>query len=335
MRDICWIFPWIEENIQIPLSVLIRKIQANPNKKIIIFNPEEHDVFWHQLRDNRVSIEKTLKKCNSSLEIWLGVFDFKLEDSKRIKFFNWPLHLLYSTCTTEGMQTQEEKNIDKLGVSLNNVPHDFRCEFVDKLAKYKILDSCYFTWHEDNVKKLPYKFQHWKPVKSTLAEPEDLGFTNGNWDQYHVPAEFHSGLIHFINESTVDKLDISEKTWLAILHKKPFVIAGAKHIHKVLEDLGFKNYTQLYNFDFDSYDSYSDRVENICAQSAKYIGKDYQQIYHDLMPTINHNYNRLMEIFTKNEGVPKQLFEYLEGEVPNYLDGPKYQAIKSNLDNTK
>lgn len=331
MHNIYWIFPWVEDDIQIPLANLLRRIKANPNKKIVIFNPEEHDVFWHELRDNRKAIEKTLKKFNSTIEVWLGVFDFRLEDSKRIKFHNWPLHLLYSTCTTEGMQTQEEKNIDKLGVSLNNVPHNFRCEFVDKLAKYKILDSCYFTWHEDKIKKLPYEFQYWKPVKSTLEEPEDLGFINGAWDQYHVPAEFHNGLIHFINESTVDKLDISEKTWLAILHKKPFIIAGAKDIHKVLEDLGFKNYTDFFDFDFDNFESYSDRVESICEQSAQYLGNDYQSMYDNVSPTITHNYNRLMEIFTTNEGVPKQLFEYLDNP-PDYLNGPKYHAIKSNLD---
>lgn len=322
-------FPWEQEYILTPFETLQKLIEDNPNKKIVLYNPEEHDTFHFELQQNRNLIETNLQTNNTTLEVWLGDFGFNLEDSQHIKFINWPLFLLYSTCTTTDLKYQEEKVIDKLGVSLNNMAHSYRCKFIDKLAKYDVLDDMYYTWH-DIYTEGPYDFKHFEPRIVTLDEDEDLGFVNGNWDQYHVPSQFHKGLIHVINESTVSKLDISEKTWLAILHKKPFILSGAKGIHGILTDLGFKNYTDMFDYSFDELDDYDARLESIASQVAKLKGQDYQKLYNSQLETINYNYNRLMEIFKNNEGVPTILYDYI-GKT-EYLTSPVCLGIKQNLD---
>jgi hypothetical protein len=325
-------FPWTADYVLTPLHILKKLILSNTNRKVVLFNPEEHDTFHEDLSNSRKEIEKLLKKHNCTLEVWLGDFGFQLKSSKRLKFINWPLFLLYSTCTTEGMIFEDEKSIDKLGVTLNNIAHDFRCEFIDTLAKYNVLEDMYYSWHDEYTIK-NYTFKYFKPKKVLLEQYEDLGFTNGAWDQYHVPKVFHKGFIHVINESTVDKLDISEKTWLAIIHKKPFILAGAKNIHSVLTDLGFKLYTDLFDYDFDQLDDYSARLESICSQVAKFKGKNYQDLYDSQLETIDFNYNRLMEIFKTNEGVPEQMFEYIG--ITDYTDSPIYNGIQENLDKYK
>jgi len=332
VNDKFFYFPWEQEYILTPLDTLLDLIKNNSNKTIVLYNPEEHDTFHNELQQNRELIESTLNKFNCKLEVWVGDFGFNQQDSNNIKFINWPLFLLYSTCTTTNMMFEENKIIDKLGVSLNNLGHDFRCQFIDKLAKYNVLDDMYYTWHHTYTGP-SYAFKYFKPKVVRLKEESDLGFKGGTWDQYHVPREFHKGLVHVINESTINKLDISEKTWLAIIHKKPFILSGIKGIHQVLTDLGFKNYTDLFDYEFDNYDDYDARLESIGSQLAKLKGKNYQKLYNSQLPIIEHNYNRLMEIFTNNIGVPETLYDYI-GTL-EYFDSPVCQGIKENLDKLK
>ena len=295
---------------------------------VVIFNPEEHDTFHLELQNKKENIELICKENNVTLEFWLGDFGFKLEDSERIKFVNWPLFLLYSTCSTTDAVYQEEKTIDRLGVSLNNIAHPFRCLFIDVLAKYQLRDDMYYTWHNEIYPQGMYDFEWFTPKSVRLEENEDLGFVNGSWDQYHVPKEYHCGLIHIINESTINKLDISEKTWMAIAHKKPFIISGIEGIHQVLVDLGFKLYTDLFDYSFDNDPSYFKRLESIAQQVKKLQGKNYQDIYESQKETIEFNYNRLMYIYKNNIGVPKELYNYIG--VEDYTTSPVYQAIQEH-----
>lgn len=328
MQDFKMYFPWTMENICLSIRDIVVLVKTNKNKKVVIFNPEEHSTFNPELQENRKKIERLCDENNVTLEFWLGDFGFNLKESKRIKFVNWPLFLLYSTCSTVGAVYQEEKTIDRLGVSLNNIAHDFRCEFIDTLAKYELLEDMYYTWHNDNYPSGSYDFKWFKPKSVRLSEDEDLGFVNGSWDQYHVPKEYHNGLIHIINESTIDKLDISEKTWQAIAHKKPFILSGIKGIHQVLVDLGFKLYTDLFDYSFDSDPSYTNRLESIAQQVKKLQGQNYQEIYESQRETIEFNYNRLMSMYKNNVGVPNELYNYIG--VEEYTTSPVYQAIQEH-----
>lgn len=328
MQDFKMFFPWTMENICLTVRDITVLVKKNQDKKVVIFNPEEHSTFNPELQNHREKIEQLCEENNVVLEFWLGDFGFDLEESKYIKFVNWPLFLLYSTCSTVGAIYQEEKYIDRLGVSLNNVAHDFRCEFIDVLAKYQLLDDMYYTWHNEFYPSGGYDFKWFTPKVVRLSEEEDLGFVEGAWDQYHVPKEYHQGLIHVINESTVDKLDISEKTWQAIAHKKPFIIAGIEGIHQVLVDLGFKLYTDLFDYEFDSDPSYSNRLESIAQQVKKHQGKNYQQLYESQKETIEFNYNKLMHMFENNVGVPEELYNYIG--VEDYTSSPVYQSIQQH-----
>jgi len=324
-------FPWTMDNICLSLRDILVLVKKHKDQKLVIFNPEEHSTFNLELQENRKKIENLCAENNVVLEFWLGDFGFNLTDSENIKFINWPLFLLYSTCTTTDAIYQEDKQIDKLGVSLNNIAHDFRCEFIDVLAKYNLLDDMYYTWHNNNYPTGMYDFKWFVPKTVRLDEYEDLGFVNGTWDQYHVPKQYHQGLIHVINESTVDKLDISEKTWMAIAHKKPFILAGIEGIHQILVDLGFKLYTNLFDYSFDSDPNYTNRLESIAQQVKKLQGKNYQEIYQSQKDTIEFNYNKLMFMFKNNVGVPDELYNYIG--VEDYTSSAVYKAIEQNKNN--
>jgi|TARA_B110000503_G_scaffold113136_1_gene169781 hypothetical protein len=326
-REVILYFPWEMEYIVIPFSQLEDMICSNANKKVVIFNPEEHGTFNYELMDARPAIEELCKEHNVTLEFWLGDFGFNELESSHIKFINWPLFLLYSTVTTTDAIYQDEKSIDRLGITLNNIGHDYRCQFIDTLEKYKLLDEMYYSWHNEGVPS-EFEFKYFQPRVVRLEE-DDLNIPEG-WNQYHVPKAFHKGLIHIINESTVDKLDISEKTWSCVIHKKPFIIAGATNIHSVLKELGFKLYEDLFDYSFDANEDYNQRLESIAMQVKALQGKDYQAVYNSQLETIEFNYNRLMEIFNNNIGVPDQLYDYINQT--NYTTAPIYQAV---LDNKK
>lgn len=82
------------------------------------------------------------------------------------------------------------------------------------------------------------------------------------------------------------------------MHKMPFIISGDKGIHNELTRHGFKLYDMLFDYSFDTYDSYIDRNIAIISQLKKYCNMPIEDFYNrtiqdDVQEVIEHNYKVL------------------------------------------
>lgn len=100
---------------------------------------------------------------------------------------------------------------------------------------------------------------------------------------------------------------ITEKTFKAIYHKKPFIILGHHKILNILRDDGFETFSPYINEDYDLHSSYSDRVDTIIKEVERFsqMNEDqFNDFLKNIEPIIRHNYDRLIKKF--NETPPEK-----------------------------
>jgi hypothetical protein len=111
-------------------------------------------------------------------------------------------------------------------------------------------------------------------------------------------------LWHIVNETVGDYPHplITEKTFKAILTKRPFIMLGAPGTLKMLQDLGFLTFDLWINEKYDRLPTIADRIdcvthqlENICAMSQS----ELQQVGYEMTETLEYNFNHYIEVFGK------------------------------------
>jgi hypothetical protein len=161
-------------------------------------------------------------------------------------------------------------------------------ELMDTFAKDSLLDNAlHYTWHNDrDTTEGEYKFKHWEDNNKVYSFPGDKFKGSANQYSTSPPEEIWKGAIHIISESQPDGIFWTEKTFNAINWAVPFVIAGGRHINKMLTTYGFELYDELFDYTFDAYSPYSRRINGISAQLKKLNDK---YLYSD-------NFNNFNEI---------------------------------------
>jgi len=246
------------------------------------------------------------------VETWLviGVLEHKNIKSYTelgIKVVLWPTFWFYKTiadANTENLKTT--RDFTRLFICLNNRGHAHRVGTIDKIAESNLFSDGIISWHDDTakVRSLSLKNLHLK------SEKDDEQFY-----QHVLPNEFNNCLINLVTESTVDNylIDISEKTINAIIAGMPFIIVGCPGVHKKLQDLGFELFTEIFDYEFDSFEHIDQRTNSIVEQLAgikeKY-SKRYNQVYKILQPKISHNRSQLLRIINQNQDLPKEVINF-------------------------
>lgn len=306
-------FPWSIPDIS--YDFLNEYIENNPNTKIVIFNPEELDIYqaWY---DEKHKIDKVLDKNKSIIEYWLLGLDKKdfTTGLKNITQVRWPLIDIFYTISQSNI-TQKVDNIDKLFVFLNNKSHPERCWLIDELSKEGLLNHGYISWLKNETSL--YHFKYYDNQQRIL---DSSSFQRGNI----FPKQYYKGLFNIISES-VDYADISEKTYGAILNKKPFLIQGSRYIHQYLRSLGFQLFEELFDYDFDQYSTYKKRSRLITTQLHQYRNADYNQLYQRILPKIEYNYNHLMQLSKDKNSVPSLFRYYYENHHQEYFNKSEYK----------
>jgi hypothetical protein len=165
---------------------------------------------------------------------------------------------------------------------------------MDLLSKYNLIDTNAISWHQKewvtHTESMPldYNFKYWKPKILTLADP--LSF------RLHVPPiEHKNSFCQLVIETDSNIPFITEKTAVPLYHMKPFLIAGCKGFHKILQRMGFELYTEIFDYSFDSIDNIEDRCEAIVQNFARInflslseLSRIYQKLYDKLLFNKHH-----------------------------------------------
>ena len=207
-----------------------------------------------------------------------------------------------------------------LFICLNNKPHAHRCKQIDKLEKYNLIHNnaiSWNSWYQNEGRQLEqsqmYFWKYWTPKLLILDNMESDG-----WG-CQIPAEFKNSSIQLITETSADVIILSEKLVPALIYNKPFIVSGAKGYHSVLEKLGFRLYTEIFNYEFDNVDDTGLRFEMIAAELNKLRKYSNSEIVDLCKQTTIFNKKRFIELMESDNFNSKFINQFNEGMI-NYLD---------------
>jgi hypothetical protein len=286
-------------------KVILQDIQIHKPDIIKIFALEEFDADsnWRQffLNDLKSKIEDNIK-----FEIFLGSYDteyYKTRYNKNttLNFYFWPYFFLFYTFCSDVMDgnTHSSKQVIKSPyISFNSNPRHHRCLLLDLLAKNELLEKGNVSWNPIN--KFDYEWVWWKsPKKKTLSD----NYSTTRF-QYGLPIEWNESFVNLISETSVDVGFITEKTWIPILCKKPFLVQTREGFYDYFQQLGFKVYDEIFDYSFDSVSNLEVRTQMILDNVKNILDNDYQKLYDMIYPKIKHNYNRALELIQDKNIIP-------------------------------
>lgn len=301
----------------------IKLCESLKNEKIVYFVPEECRLFS---QDCLEIVHKILEKNNCTLEIWLGNFE-ETQGRKtvgidlpkdRISIINWNRLLMYKSLhhfiNKHSKVDCKTVNIDRPFVCLNNRVTSYRCKMMESLAKDDLINAGYVSW----LKTLDDKiyddiFDHFdnQPI---YLNGENIFNQKSSISEIIYEKQYFQGFVNIITEGEVWLKDLSEKTFYAILHKKPFLILGAPKIHKKLKELGFLLYDGIFDYSFDDEDDVDKRIQGIIQNIKSIKNKDYNLLYKKILPKIEYNYNRFIEILEDKNSIPEIFLDYINND---------------------
>ena len=190
-------------------------------------------------------------------------------------------------------------------ICLNNKNHVHRCMLVDELTGQGILDQGIVTWNKFPMREHnPYPFKYYDDNIRLLSDDFETKL-----DSFLIPEEYHESFLHVIGEATTTVTCISEKTWLPILFKKPFIVMADQYFHKKLVDLGFELYDEIIDYSFDSEPDMLKRAEAIAYNVKRITRQNIPVIYHQIKAKAQRNYENYIRILTSTDYIPKVIMD--------------------------
>ena len=152
-----------------------------------------------------------------------------------------------------------------LFTSYNRNGKRHRCIVVDELAKHDLLKDGIVTLHEPHPHYANYTYKYHDG--SILIDEEGYAPNiSSEFDVGKLPRNYLRGFIDIVSESSYgpNEYFMSEKTVKPIAALKPFLVVGAKHMHKHLrEKYSLEEYTELFDYSFDKEDDLELRIQGV------------------------------------------------------------------------
>lgn len=216
---------------------------------------------FHQVQKAKENNYEVLRNA-SSLEFFCPD-DFKLEedivdflltneiDYTSITNKEWKTFFLFISINNFLIQKpffkKAEKNIKTFTLLINR-PDLHRCIIIDKLAEKDLLSNNYYSWLQPEKAKFNFEFFDNKKkvldielysAKNYIQNYPVKYYNNSNWSIVLEPfSNYNDGYL-------------TEKTFLPILFKRPFIVFGGPNTNKLLKDLGFDIFDDIIDYSFD------------------------------------------------------------------------------------
>lgn len=141
-----------------------------------------------------------------------------------------------------------------------------------------------------------------------------------------------------VTESVVEPIFLTEKTFLPIINKKPFLTFGAPHINETLTKFGFKLYDDIFDYSFDKVKLHVIRAKEY-VKEIKRVCETYtpQEIHDKLKDVTEYNYNNAIDIIKNKKHIPNIFLKWEEEHRNNDVwkthMSPWYYGFEENLKN--
>jgi len=176
------------------------------------------------------------------------------------------------------------------------------------------------SWNDIDT-ETEYSFKYWKPEPMLLSDRTDA-YTQ---DFFKLPTtEFKDSLFSLIAESTMDAIFTTEKTYIAILHRRPFLTFGAPNANLYMKTLGFKLFENIIDYSFDTIDDDTERCKQYMQQVKTLTTYNQNELKNEVMPIVNYNFDNFNEMIRTNSTVPAIVKDLVFNCTHNRLQGYAY-----------
>lgn len=125
------------------------------------------------------------------------------------------------------------------------------------------------------------------------------------------PFLYSNSLFRLVSETNMDQTPpvLTEKTYLTIVNKNPFVIAGDRHSCRYLQSLGFATFDELFDIGtYDNIQNVNQRLTHVVNHVKHWLGGNFNKT--EVADMVEHNYHCFVKIgqeikqdFEKTTGV--------------------------------
>jgi hypothetical protein len=175
-----------------------------------------------------------------------------------------------------------------------------RLEFFKTLATQNLLDHALYSFHLGPIDAEIWPNVDWEFGK-TLSQKASVTDYSGNGVYYNDI--FDNCLFQLIVESSAltnsDIPWITEKTWISILNKNPFIVYGDVTLLSELKKMGLKTFEDYLEFPDYNNDTTLVRVEKLAANVSYWL-KNIQKYQNQINNDVEFNYIKLQEIYKHN-----------------------------------
>jgi hypothetical protein len=286
-------------------SQINKDIQIHNPKTIVLFCETE----W-EFKELNKELADVVNAHNIHVQVIFGSFPSenykeKTDRFNSIELIHWPTHWVNWTIMCSNLLDFDipYDSFDYPFISLNNKNHLHRCVLIDELTRNNLLDKGIVTWHRfpnmhssDHI----YKFKYYDDSIRLIGDD----FVT-KLDAFLIPPEYHRSFLHVICEATLNVTFITEKTWLPILYKKPWIIMADPGFHQKLVGLGFELYDEIIDYSFDNDPDIGKRAYAISENVKRISEQNVDELYAIIKPKAERNYNNYMRILNSPDYVPK------------------------------
>lgn len=276
---------------------------------------QDHIYQWKPDHPHRVERNKSYQPHRYNivdLEFW-QTFNWL---QQKVRLDELPL---FNQVTDEELVNNYNRSFYYLFITLNNIVKNNRCVQMDTLAKYDILDRGTYSWQSwndkdgrDIINSLGFKFKYWHPEIKILDQfPRKDDVTDltqhGVADGYIPPQQLATSFLQIVTETHYTEVYFTEKTSTPLYFGKLFLVNGARHFHRILENLGFKLYTEIFDYAFDEEEDLEKRTDMLTHNIFRLRNKSPSQLiemYKEVLPKILYNKQHLRQISISVKEVP-------------------------------
>jgi len=195
-------------------------------------------------------------------------------------------------------------NFEHPFICLNNRNHIHRCMLIDELSKNDLISKGIVTWHKFLATEHSPCLEHFDDRIITLDDDFKTLL-----DSFLIPPVYHKSFLHVVGEATTSVTCISEKTWLPILYRKPFVVMANQYFHSDLVSLGFELYDEIIDYSFDSEPDMRTRASMIADNVKRIVSDNTENLYKIIKPKADRNYQCYMELVSNPDYIPSIIKE--------------------------
>lgn len=288
--------------------------------KIILFCQNEWA--WHQhdpeyfplLLEHCQKINKKVHVITGATEHLYPEVDPFIKDNTEVIWWDtyWlgkTYHALINTKQATPIDPNEITDYRYHFISMNHRPHFHRQLLVDLLAKHNLLETNAVSMHYQDLNIYQWRYFNYRPL---ILEPE---FTTDK-NQHRLTNHYYDSFMQVVSESSSDTIIITEKTATPLIIGKPFLVAGQRHYHRFLKQLGFQLYEELFDYSFDDISNEEERYECLLENLKRIQSIPLQDLYslqRKIIHKIEFNKRKAREII-----YDMSLYPSLALEIINY-----------------